>query len=84
MILFSVSLAYALMICEKAYARAILSNCIMHTVTMLSSTLMYTVISSLINDFDTAIQGSDSVIRYVYVVVVNLFVFIIAKLIPME
>ena len=81
MILFSVSLAYALMICEKAYARAILSNCIMHTVTILSSTLMYTVISSLINDFDTAIQGSDSVIRYVYVVVVNLFVFIIAKLI---
>ena len=80
-ILFSISLAYALMICEKAYARAILSNCIMHTVTMLSSTLMYTVISSLINDFDTAIQGSDSVIRYVYVVIVNLFVFIIAKLI---
>ncbi len=80
-ILFSISLAYALMICEKAYARAILSNCIIHTVTMLSSTLMYAVISSLINDFDTAIQGSDSVIRYVYVVVVNLLVFIIAKLI---
>ena len=80
-ILFSVSLVYALIICEKAYARAILSNCIMHTVTILSSTLMYAVISSLINDFDTAIQGSDSVIRYVYVIVVNLFVFIIAKLI---
>lgn len=80
-ILFSISLIYALIICEKAYARAILSNCIMHTVTILSSTLMYAVISSLINDFDTAIQGSDSVIRYVYVVIVNLFVFIIAKLI---
>ncbi len=37
--------------------------------------------ADFINDFDTAIQGSDSVIRYVYVVVVNLFVFIIAKLI---
>ena len=80
-ILFALSLLYALMICEKAYARAILSTCMIHTLTILSSTLMYTVISSLINDFDTVMQGSDSVIRYVYVVIVNLFVFITAKLI---
>lgn len=80
-ILFVISLVYALIICKKLYAKALLSNCIIHSIIMLAGTLVYSVVSSAINDFDTVIQGSDSVIRYVYVIVVNLLVFVIAKLI---
>lgn len=80
-ILFAISLVYSLIICNKVYSRAILSTCLIHTIIMLAGTLLYSVISSVINDFDTVIQGSDSIVRYVYVIIVNLFVFITAKLI---
>ncbi len=80
-ILFVISLVYALMICGRLYSKALLSTCIIHSIIMLAGTLVYSVVSSVINDFDTAIHGSDSVIRYVYVIVVNLLVFVTARLI---
>ena len=79
-IVFAIALVYAVIICNRAYARAILSVCIIYSITMLVSTLMYSVISSVVNDFDTAMQGSDSAVRYVYVVLANLSIYVIARL----
>lgn len=77
----SITLIYALIICNKAYARAILSSCIIQTLIMVTSVSMYAIVSAMVNDFETAIQGSNSITRYVYLVFANLSVFVISKLI---
>ncbi len=78
---FSTVLIYAIIICGGAYARAILSACLDQTLIMISSVSTYALISSIVNDFETTIQGSDSVTRYVYVVFANLCTFVILRLI---
>lgn len=80
-ILIAIALVYAIIICNRVYARAIISVCIIDSITMLAATLVYSVISSVVNDFNTAIQGSDSVVRYVYLVIGNLSVYVVARLI---
>lgn len=77
----SMTLIYAFMICNKAYARAILSACIAQTLIMVVSASSYAAFSSVVNDFETTIQGSDSITRYVYLIFVNLCIFVISKLI---
>ena len=81
MMIFSAALIYALIICNKAYAKAILSDCLIHTIIMIGSTVTYAAVSVLIKDFDIVMQGTDSVARYVYVVIANLFTFAIARLV---
>ena len=77
----SATMTYAFIICNKAYARAILSSCLVHTLIMVISVLCYAVVSTAVNDFETTIQGSDSITRYVYLVFANLCFFVFAKLV---
>lgn len=78
---FIISLAYAVILCGKTYSKAIISTCIIFTLNMLSSTLLYAIISAVINNFDAAMQGEDSIARYVYVILANLFVYVLARFI---
>ena len=78
---FIVSSTFAFIICNRAYARAILSSCLIHTLIMVTSVSSYAAFSYVVNDFETTIQGSDSITRYVYLAFANLSVFVISKLI---
>lgn len=78
---FSLNLLYALLICGRSYARAVLSVCIIQTDLTVVAALTYSVLSYVVDDFDIAMQGSDSLLRYVYLVIGNLLFFVVAKLI---
>ncbi len=81
-ILFVASLIYALIICQKDYIKAVLACAIYKAVLILSSSMLFTVISSVINDFGVLMQGSGSTIRLVYisihkVIIVSVFTLIL-------
>lgn len=80
-ILFAVSFVYAVISGGKNYPKAIISCCIIYSINMLSSTLIYAIISATISDFDVALQGSGSkpAIRYIYLAVGTLSIFVISK-----
>lgn len=81
-ILFAASLIYAIIICEKHYVKAILACAIYKGVLILSSSLLFTIISSIIDDFVALIQGSGSAVRIIYVsihkvILISVFALII-------
>lgn len=78
-LLFATSFVYAIICGGRNYPKAIISCCIVFTINVLSSTLIYAIISAAISDFDAAIQGSESVVRCIYLVVGNLSAFVISK-----
>lgn len=78
-VLFTSSFVYAVISSGKNYPKAIISCCIIHSIIVLTGTLIYAIVSATISDFDAAIQGSESVIRCIYLVVGNLSVFVISK-----
>ncbi len=80
-LLFTASFVYAVISGGKNYPKAIISCCIIYSIIMLLGTMIYAIVSATISDFDIAIHGSESVIRCVYLVVVNLSVFVTSKFI---
>ncbi|MBQ6043548.1 MAG: sensor histidine kinase [Clostridia bacterium] len=81
-ILFVVSLIYAIIICQRHYVKAILACAIYKGVLILSSSLLFTIISSMIEDFGALLQGSDSTVRLVLIsihkiVIISVFVLIL-------
>lgn len=80
-IMFMVSFTYSCILNRRICARGIISVCIIHSLIALLSTVSYMVISSFVDNFDIVMQGSESVVRYVYLVVCNLAIFVMAKLI---
>ena len=81
-ILFVVSLIYAIIICQRHYVKAILACAIYKGVLILSSSLFFTIISSMIEDFGALLQGSDSTVRLVLIsihkiVIISVFVLIL-------
>lgn len=81
-ILLVISLVYALIICRRNYVKAVIACCIYKMVIILTSSVMFTVMSSLIKDFAIIMQGSGSLLRGVYltfhkVIIIALFSFIL-------
>ena len=66
-ILFVISLMYAFYICKKHYIKAILACAIYKSVIILSSSTIFTVISSIVKDFELLLQGANSTVRLVYI-----------------
>lgn len=71
---------FTFMICQKKYVRGILSVCIEQSVIIIVGSLLYTIFSALLNDFDMLLQGSDSIGRFIYVIISNLLIFTVLKL----
>ena len=81
-ILLVISLVYALIICRRNYVKAVIACCIYKMVIILTSSVMFTVMSSLIKDLAILMQGSGSLLRGVYltfhkVIIIALFSFIL-------
>lgn len=79
-LLFSVTVVYACLICEKHYIRAILSACIYKIVFILLSSLLYIVISSVVRDFAAIMQGSSGVPRLIYIILHKILLVSVLKL----
>lgn len=81
-ILFAASLVYSLIICNRHYIKAVLACAIYKGVLILSSSLLFTVISSIVKDFELLLQGSDSTVRLVYlsihkIIMISVFVLML-------
>ncbi len=82
-ILFAASLIYALIVCKKHYIKAIIACAIYKGVLILSSSLLFTVISSIVKDFTLLLQGADSTVRLVYlsihkIIMISVFALMLA------
>ncbi len=73
-------LVFALLICRKRYVRAVISVCIEQSAIIIIGSFLYAVFSVLMNDFETLMHGSDSLGRYIYVVISNILFFAVLKL----
>lgn len=75
-------IAYALLICEKKYVKAIFSACIFEIVFVLLSSLIYLIMAFLIKDYDELLQGADGgVLRYAYILIHKIMLFVVLKII---
>lgn len=61
------ALFYAFLICEHHFIKAIISCSLYKVVFIISSSLLFTVISSIIEDFGALMQGSDATVRIIYI-----------------
>lgn len=61
------AVVYAFLICERHYVKALIPCSIYKVVIILSSSLLFTVISSLIDDFGLLLIGSDATVRIIYI-----------------
>lgn len=76
-------IAYAIGISSKKYVRAIVSACIFEVVLVLLSSILYFAIGLFIKDTDQLLQGSSDVIRYVYIIMHKIALFVVLKFILM-
>lgn len=72
---------YALLISKKPYVRALLSAFVFEIALALLSSVIYLVISIIVNDFDSALQGADNHVRNIYLVVHKVSLFAVSELI---
>lgn len=61
------AVVYAFLICERHYIKALIPCSIYKVVIILSSSLLFTVISSIIEDFGSLLIGSDATVRIIYI-----------------
>ena len=73
-------LVFALLICRKQYVRGILSVCIEQSTILLVGSILYTVFSSVIDNFDLLMHGEDNLGRFIYVIISNLLIYAVLKL----
>lgn len=74
-------IVYALIISKKKYIRALLSAFIFEVILVLLSSFIYFAISLIIDDFDSAIQGSDNYVRYIFLILHKVSLFTVSGLI---
>ena len=74
-------IGYALLISNKKYVRAIFSACIFEIAFVLLSTILYFVISHIIKDYDSIIQGATGIFRLAYVISHKILLFVVLKLV---
>ena len=73
-------IVYALTVAKGHYIRAILSAFMFEIVFVLLSSLIYVAISMTIHNFDDALQGSGSAVRYIYMVIHKVSLFAVLKI----
>ena len=81
-ILLILPILFALTICQGHYVRAVITTSIYKMMFILIASLLYTVFSLLVNDFDLVLAGWDNGIpymRYVYVSIHKIALFAVAK-----
>lgn len=61
------AVVYAFLICERHYVKALIPCSIYKVVIILSSSLLFTIISSMIDDFGSLLIGSDATVRIIYI-----------------
>lgn len=61
------AIVYAFLICERHHIKALIPCSIYKVVIILSSSLLFTIISSVIDDFDSLLIGSDATVRIIYI-----------------
>lgn len=76
-------IGYALLISGKKYTRALLSACIFEIIFVLLSSLLFFIISLIIEDDSLLSQGTYSTIRLAYVIMHKIALFVCLKLILM-
>lgn len=79
LIFLALYILYSLTIANGHYIRALLSAFMFEIVFVLLSTLIYMIISISINNFDEALQGSGSSVRYIYMLMHKVSLFAILK-----
>ena len=77
------AVVYAFLICERHYIKALIPCSIYKVVIILSSSLLFTVISSMIDDFGSLLIGSDATVRIIYialhkVIIISMFSAVLA------
>ena len=80
-IFFALYVAYALLVSKKNHIKGLISACVFEISFVLLSSLLYLIITSLINNYEQLAQESESIFRYVYLVMHKLAIFVILKLI---
>ncbi|MBR5286855.1 MAG: ATP-binding protein [Clostridia bacterium] len=70
---------YSFAICQKHWAKAILATSLFVIVIMLSNSMLYIVLSSLISNAENAMQGAPSPARIIYLVIARSTQFVIYK-----
>ena len=73
-------LVFALLICRKQYVRGILAVCIEQSTILLVGSILYSVFSSVIDNFDLPMHGEDNLGRFIYVIISNLLIYAVLKL----
>jgi len=72
---------YALFISDGRYIKGIISACIFEVVFVLLSSLLYLIITFIIEDYAEISQGSNGIFRYTYVIIHKILLFVILKII---
>ena len=71
-------LIYSFLICERHFIKAVIACSIYKIVIIIISSLLFTIISSLIDDFGVLMQGSNATVRIIYlalhkVIIISVF-----------
>ncbi len=74
---------YAISVVDKKYIKALVSACIFEVVFVLLSSLLYLIITFIINDYDQISQGANGIFRYTYVIIHKIALFVVLKIILM-
>ena len=72
-------IGYSLIVSNKNYVRAIVSACIFEIVLMILSSVLYIIISILVDEFDALMYGSDATIRYIYLLAHKIALFAVLQ-----
>lgn len=75
------SAVYSLTMCRGNYFRALLATSLYNVTSMMVAGVLYLVLSYVINDFDTLLQGAYSVSRVLYLVIAKILLFGLLKFI---
>lgn len=74
-------IVYSLIISRKNYIRALLSAFIFEVILALLSSFIYFIISLMISNFDSALQGADNNVRYIFLILHKVSLFTVSTLI---
>lgn len=80
-VLMAISIVYAFIICNRHYIKAFIAACIYKVVLILCSSLLFTVFSSYISDFASLVQGTNSIPRYLLLLMHKILLITILSMI---
>lgn len=72
-------IGYALIVSNKNYVRAVVSACVFEIVLMILSSVLYIIISIMVDEFDNLMYGSDTTVRYIYLLAHKVALFAVLQ-----